>query len=65
MICLRCICPICGKQQRIEVKEVDWADWRNGKSIQDAFRYLTAAQREAVMTGICSDCFPKDELEEA
>lgn len=57
-------CPICGVSQVIVVGEADYEAWKSGTYIQDAFPYLSADQREALMTGFCSTCwaalFPDD-----
>lgn len=42
-----------------------WYYWMNGKFVQDAFRFLSAAEREFIMTGITSEewdeLFPDDD----
>lgn len=52
-------CPICGKQQTIKVHLVSLEAYRNGALLQDAFPSLTPAEREAIKTGICQDCWDK------
>ena len=53
-----CKCPFCGKQQVVETNSRDYQSWRNGTVIQRAMPYLNPTEREALMTGICDDCFP-------
>lgn len=50
-------CPFCGKQQTIKVHPVNLEAYKNGALLQDAFPSLTPAEREAIKTGICSDCW--------
>ena len=61
-------CPFCGKAHEIEVNEMDYLDWQDGKLAQDAFPYLSASDREMLISGICPDCwdgmFGTDEEEE-
>ena len=57
IIVITCICPICGQEEEVPVYAEDYADWENGELIQNAFPYLSANQRERLMTGICPDCW--------
>ena len=61
-------CPFCGRANEVEVNEMDYLDWQDGKLAQDAFPYLSASDREMLISGICSDCwdgmFGIDEEEE-
>lgn len=61
-------CPFCGKTHYIEVKAKDYLAWQNGELVQDAFPYLSADEREMLISGICPSCwdgmFPEDEDEE-
>lgn len=53
-------CPICGRPQNVVVPREGYENWRyNGKRIQDALPTLSSDNREALMTGICSDCWAK------
>ena len=56
------ICPFCGKVTTFEVDKEVWnrgvkAYEDDGKLIQDAWPTLTPSQREAILTGICDDCW--------
>ena len=61
-------CPFCHEAHEVAVNEMDYLDWQDGKLAQDAFPYLSASDREMLITGICEDCwngmFGTDEEEE-
>lgn len=44
---------------RIKMKQADLKAWINGKTIQDALPYLTADEREFLMTGITAEEWDK------
>lgn len=51
-------CSSCQAISHIEFDFDDLVNYQNGQMVQDAFPYLTAAERElAFMTGICENCF--------
>mgnify|MGYP000954698888 CR=1 FL=1 len=50
-------CVMCGTTHEIRVKTADYRRWRQGAYIQDAMPYLTANEREILMSGICRTCF--------
>lgn len=51
-------CKFCSKDVSIDVGEDDYLDWKDGKGyIQDLLPYLTAAQRELLISNICDDCW--------
>ena len=58
-------CKYCDYEENISVHESDYISWHNGKFIQDAFPYLTAGQRELMISNTCDDCwnrfFPDDD----
>ena len=60
-------CPFCGKANFVEVNEADYDDWGDGVPVQVAFPYLSANEREALISGICPKCwdgmFPPEEVE--
>lgn len=68
MITIATSCPFCHEVSLIEVNEEDFDRWEEGKLVQDAFPYLSASDREKLITGICPECwehmFPKEEEEE-
>jgi hypothetical protein len=61
-------CPVCKKTEHIYVNQTDFVAWQEGKFAQDAFPYLTPAQREQLISGTCAPCwdklFPPEEDEE-
>ncbi len=50
-------CPFCGRANEVEVNEADYLDWQDGVLVQDAFPYLSADEREALVSGICPTCW--------
>tara|TARA_B100000519_G_C13841603_1_gene249864 strand:+ start:138 stop:431 length:294 start_codon:yes stop_codon:yes gene_type:complete len=58
-------CKYCDYEENISVHESDYISWHNGEFIQDAFPYLTAGQRELMISNTCDDCwnrfFPDDD----
>jgi len=50
-------CPRCATARGIDVRQSDWDSYKAGAYIQDAFRDLSANDREALMTGYCSSCW--------
>lgn len=65
---LNCKCRMCKKNYALKVKKDDYTDYiSNGKLIQLAFPYLSAGERELIISGICDKCFIdmfKDDNEE-
>jgi hypothetical protein len=51
------ICSKCDTEVLISVEYDDYEAWRNGELIQNAMPYLTADQREILISSICGDCF--------
>jgi len=71
MVLLKRKCRECDKESEITVKFKDHAAWFGGMNIQDAFPYLSVADRELIKTGLCDGCydaiasiFDKEEPEE-
>ena len=55
---LNCKCRMCNKDYALKVKTEDHTDYvSNGKLIQLAFPYLSAGERELIISGICDTCF--------
>lgn len=51
-------CNICGKSYVISFNRQDMIDWLSGSlPIQDALPYLTAGERELLISGTCGPCF--------
>ena len=53
------VCPLCHEEHIVLVNEDDYYDWQDGKLAQDAFPYLSADEREMLISGICPDCWSK------
>ena len=53
------VCPFCGKVNEVGVNEMDYWDWQDGALVQNAFPYLSADEREALISGICPKCWNK------
>ena len=50
----------CGKRYTVYIDPEDYAVWKSGEAfVQDAFPYLTAAERELLMTQVCGECFDR------
>jgi len=58
-VCVVTQCPFCGRGNEVEVNEADYWDWDDGMMVQDAFPYLSADEREMLITGICPTCWDK------
>ena len=56
-VCVVTRCPFCGRGNEIEVNESDYWDWDDGELVQDAFPYLSADEREMLISGICPTCW--------
>ena len=53
-------CPMCKTMNYVEVNTEDVAIWEEGsRDIQDTFPYLSADDREILVTGICTKCWDK------
>ena len=50
-------CPGCRIVTKLKVHQEDFAAWKAGKLIQDAFPYLSDPEREALKTGYCPTCW--------
>lgn len=53
-------CPFCGATHYVEVWEYDFYDWQEGMLTQDAFPYLSATEREQLISRLCPMC--QDEI---
>jgi len=56
---VRIKCGDCGKEFTFNVGSADLLAWHEGKHIQDAMPYLTASQRELLISQTCDDCFAR------
>ena len=54
------VCNNCRKEYNIMADRQDMEAWLSGdKYIQDALSYLSASERELLLTQTCNDCFEK------
>ena len=58
-VCVVTTCPFCGRANEVEVNHLDYLDWQDGELAQDAFPYLSANEREMLISGCCSRCWDK------
>lgn len=54
---LEFVCKTCGTTLSVVVDTNDLAKWERGESVQKAFPYLPASDRELFLSGICGKCF--------
>ena len=50
------VCPFCGKEGAVKVKMYDWLNYVNGTLAQNAFPYLSTAEREQIISNMCPAC---------
>jgi len=51
-------CPFCGCSNVVSVNETDYYYWDgSGELVQNAFPYLSADERELLISGICPTCW--------
>ena len=55
-IILTAICPFCGNHTNVKVFEEDYVRWQEGGLVQDCFPYLSATEREVLISFICPTC---------
>ena len=58
-VCVFTTCPFCGCENEVEVNHMDYLDWQDGELAQDAFPYLSANEREMLISGCCPRCWNK------
>ena len=51
-------CPFCGVTQKVTVDKKQYEKYRQGALAQNAFPNLSPTEREIIITGICSRCWP-------
>ena len=57
-------CINCQKSFTLLVEPADFDRWRAGELIQNAMPYLSAEERELLISQICGECFEKIAEEE-
>lgn len=50
-------CHTCSAPQAVAVEPTDLEKFRQGGYVQDCFSYLSADEREFLLSGICSKCW--------
>ena len=50
------VCPFCGKEHSVTVNFDDCLAWNNGALVHKTFPYLSATEREQLISGLCPDC---------
>lgn len=56
---IECRFPICGKSYITTVPHEGFIAWRNGGKIKECLPTLSNEDMEALMTGICGDCWER------
>ena len=56
---IQATCQHCKESSELAVNKQDIVDWTGGKYIQDAMPYLSADDRELLISGTCGSCFDK------
>lgn len=59
LVYITTVCPICHEEHEVGVYQDDYLRWCDGALAQDAFPYLTADEREMLISGICPTCWDK------
>jgi hypothetical protein len=53
-------CRFCGKTVNLVIEQEDFRKYRNNDGlVQDIFPYLSAGEREMLISGMCEDCWDK------
>lgn len=50
-------CPFCGKEYTVRVPEEGYNRWQAGELIQLAMPTVSPEDREALISGICENCW--------
>jgi hypothetical protein len=58
-ICVVAYCQFCCRALELEVNEDDYDAWKDGELVQNAFPYLSSAEREILVSGMCPSCWDK------
>ena len=56
---VRVRCPFCGKTYEVTVPEDGYRRWQDGELIQRAMPEVSPTDREALISGICEECWNK------
>ena len=55
-IILDITCPFCGEVHSVRVAERGYHAWQSGELVQKAFPYLSATEREQLISQMCPSC---------
>lgn len=59
-VCINIICKECGDHHKVEVSFEDLVEkYLKGALVQEAFPYLTASERELIISDTCGMCYDK------
>ena len=54
------MCPVCTRTVEMNVNPEHFQQWQEGAHIQTVMPYLSSTEREALISGVCSDgCWDK------
>jgi len=54
---IKVTCSHCDETHSVLVNQIDVAEWKAGKYIQDAMPYLSADERELLISQTCGVCW--------
>ena len=56
LITIEIECPFCGCVHFVDVIDEDYFKWLDGGLAQNCFPYLSAGEREQLISHLCPDC---------
>lgn len=56
MLTIELTCPFCGADHSVEMDYRDFVAWEQGELIQNVAPYLSATEREQLISHICPKC---------
>ena len=56
MLTIELTCPFCGADHSVEMDYRDYVAWEQGEFIQNVAPYLSATEREQLISHICPKC---------
>ena len=56
MLTVELTCPFCGADHSVEMDYRDFVAWEQGELIQNVAPYLSATEREQLISHICPKC---------
>ena len=56
MLTIELTCPFCGADHSVEMDYRDYVAWEQGELIQNVAPYLSATEREQLISHICPKC---------